>query len=73
MTCWRSECLHDAQVARVYSELGATVVREVAKLRLARKNTVRFDEELGAMVVRLPGRSRDEAFLLDPAVVRRND
>ena len=48
-------------------------MQEVAKLKLARKNVVRFDEELAAMVVRLPGQSRDESFLLSPAVVRRND
>lgn len=63
----------DPQVSRVYSELGATVVREVAKLKMARKNVVRFDEELRALVVRLPGQSRDDAFLLSAAVVRRND
>jgi len=61
------------EVSRQYGELGASVVREVAKLKFAQKNTVRFDEEAGAMVVRLPGRSREEVFLLHPALVRRND
>ncbi len=44
---------------------------QVAKLRLAPKNSVRYDGELGAFVVRLP--NGEEEFLLDPAVVRRND
>lgn len=43
----------------------------MAKLRLAPKNSVRYDGELGAFVVKLP--NGEEEFLLDPAVVRRND
>ncbi|KAL4447632.1 hypothetical protein ABPG75_004851 [Micractinium tetrahymenae] len=57
--------------AQAFLELGAAVVREVAKLRVAPKNSVRYDAELGAFVVRLP--NGEEEFLLDPAVVRRND
>jgi DUF971 family protein len=61
--------------------LAAAVVQEVAKLRLQRKNSVRFDSELRALVVRLPAlpgepagpKEDDDEFLLDPAVVRRND
>lgn len=64
-------------VARCFSELGAAVVQEIAKLRAQRKNSVRFDSELRALVVRLPGGGgeggSDEELLLDPAVVRRND
>lgn len=57
--------------AQAFLELGAAVVREVAKLRVAPKNSVRYDGELGAFVVRLP--NGEEEFLLDPPVVRRND
>ncbi|KAI7842036.1 hypothetical protein COHA_004236 [Chlorella ohadii] len=57
--------------AQAFLELGAAVVREVAKLRMAPKNSVRYDRELGAFVVRLPNGQED--FLLDAAVVRRND
>jgi hypothetical protein len=71
-------------VAQCFSQLGAAVVQEIAKLRAQRKNSVRFDRELDAFVVRLPAAlgaharggesaSGDEDFLLDPAVVRRND
>lgn len=56
----------------MYGELGATVVREVAKLKLMRRNSVRFDKEIGAVVVKLPGEAEEE-FLLSPALVRRND
>ena len=76
-------------VAQCFSTLAAAVVQEIAKLRAQRKNSVRFDAELAAFVVRLPqpqrgadvaggaqggtvGQEEDE-FLLDPAVVRRND
>lgn len=61
------------QTAQAYLELGAAVVREVAKLRKAPKNSVRWDGELRAVVVRLPGAGPEDEFCLDPAVVRRND
>lgn len=57
--------------AQSFLELGAAVVREVSKLRMSSKNSVRYDEELGAFVVKLP--NGEEEFLLDPATVRRND
>lgn len=68
-------------VARCFSTLAAAVVQEIAKLRAQRKNSVRYDAELRAFVVKLPqqpGSDADSAgegaeFLLDPAVVRRND
>ena len=74
-------------VAQCFSTLAAAVVQEIAKLRAQRKNSVRFDAELAALVVRLPqpqqgaavaggvqgGTQEEEEFLLDPAVVRRND
>lgn len=41
-------------VGTAFSELAVAVVREVAKLRNLRKNTVRFDAELGVFVARLP-------------------
>jgi hypothetical protein len=62
-------------VARCFSDLGAAVVQEIAKLRAQRKNSVRFDTELGAFVVKLPEATGlgGEEFLLHPATVRRND
>jgi Mrp family chromosome partitioning ATPase len=59
--------------AQSYFELGAAVVREVSKLRRAPQNAVRYDTELRALVVRLPGDGPEDEFALDPAVVRRND
>ena len=72
------------QVAKCFSELAAATVQEIAKLRAQRKNSVRFDRELGAFVVRLPSVATSvngaalandevEEFLLHPAEVRRND
>eukprot|EP00884_Botryococcus_braunii_P023441 jgi/Botrbrau1/9781/Bobra.85_1s0025.1 len=57
--------------SETYMQLGAIVVREIAKLDLIEKNAVRFDEEAGVFEVRLP--AGGETFRLDPAVVRRND
>jgi MinD-like ATPase involved in chromosome partitioning or flagellar assembly len=72
--------------AQAFLELGAAVVREVAKLRVAPRGTVRYDAELGCFVVKLPGAEGQQGqqgqqgaaaaaaeFWLDPAVVRRND
>eukprot|EP00892_Ulva_mutabilis_P002748 jgi/Ulvmu1/12474/UM009_0126.1 len=58
------------EVAGAFGELGAAVVREIAKLSRAAKNTVRFDAEL-----RAPEADEEDegAFLLDPAAVRRAD
>jgi hypothetical protein len=48
--------------------------RQVAKLRVSPKSAVRYDRELRALVVKLPNSPEGEGeFLLDPAVVRRND
>lgn len=76
-------------VGTAFSELAVAVVREVAKLRNLRKNSVRFDAELGVFVARLPQvpgpngagdgsaapASADgiDEFLLHPAIVRRSD
>ncbi|GAB4816276.1 hypothetical protein N2152v2_003322 [Parachlorella kessleri] len=57
--------------AQAFSQLGASVVREVSKLRMASKTAVRYDKELHALAVRMP--STQEEFLLDPATVRRHD
>ena len=59
--------------AQAFLELGAAVVREVAKLRRAPQNSVRWDAELGVVVVRLPGDGPEGEFCLDAATVRRND
>ena len=59
--------------AQVYFDLGAAVVREVSKLRRAPQNAVRWDAEIKALVVRLPGDGPAEEFALNAALVRRND
>lgn len=61
------------QTAQAFLELGAAVVREVAKLRAVPKTAVRWDGELKVLAVRMPNSTIEEEFLLDPAVVRRND
>ena len=62
------------ETAAVFQELGACVVREAAKLAKVPKNAVRYDEELKALVVRVPSSDgQSEEFYLDPATVRRND
>jgi Mrp family chromosome partitioning ATPase len=73
------------ETAQAFLELGAAVVREVAKLARAPRNAVRYDAALRCFVVRPPGAalmvdgdSADAAadaseFCLDPVVVRRND
>lgn len=58
-------------VARAFGDIGAAVVRESAKLKRAVKNAVRYDSELNALVVKIPG--KNEEFLLHPPDVRRND
>jgi len=62
-----------SEMAQPFFELGAAVVREVAKLRRAPKNSLRWDAELGLFVVRPPGSGTEGEFCLDAAVVRRND
>ena len=66
------------KTAAVFQELGACVVREAAKLSKVPKNAVRYDEQLRALAVRVPGTATSSAsnaveFYLDPATVRRND
>jgi hypothetical protein len=64
-------------VAAAFMELGATVVREVAKLSVASKHGLTWDEQQQLMRVVLPGTSTGSApsapFFLQPAVVRRHD
>ncbi|KAF6266708.1 P-loop containing nucleoside triphosphate hydrolase protein [Scenedesmus sp. NREL 46B-D3] len=64
-------------VAAAFMELGATVVREVAKLSVASKHGMTWDEQQQLMRVVLPGTSTGSApsapFYLQPAVVRRHD
>jgi Mrp family chromosome partitioning ATPase/DUF971 family protein len=62
-----------SQTAKGFMELGAAVVMEVAKLKKAPKNTVRYDRGLRCFVVKLPNSNDGEAFMLDAATVRRND
>jgi Mrp family chromosome partitioning ATPase len=59
------------QVAQLYLDLGAAVVREVSKLRKAPRNSVRWDSEFECIAVKLP--EMEHTFYLDAAVVRRND
>ncbi|GAX74930.1 hypothetical protein CEUSTIGMA_g2376.t1 [Chlamydomonas eustigma] len=64
--------------SRTFMELGASVVREVAKMRggsqaSARGPSVYFDSEQGAIRVKLPGEASHEEYLLSPVTLRRND
>lgn len=59
-------------VASRYQELGACVVREVAKLKMALNNAVIYDESRKLLVVR-PPETAGEVIYLHPATVRRND
>lgn len=72
-----------SSTAQAYFDLGAAVVREVAKLRRVAQRNVRWDDEVGVLVVRMPvnannhGQSEENEsgneVYLDAAVVRRND
>lgn len=59
-------------LAARYTEIGANVVREVAKLKLAIANAVTYDEVRRVIVVSPPDQS-GKTFYLHPATVRRND
>ena len=56
--------------SKTFMELGACVVREVAKLTMQPTSLVTYDEARKTINVRLPG---TDAFCLHPATVRRND
>jgi len=63
-------------VGAAFMELGATVVREVAKLTATHKHGVSWDDKQQLLRVVLPaaaGSSPSAAFYLEPAVVRRHD
>lgn len=64
-------------VGRAFMELGATVVREVAKLSASQKYGVTWDKQQQLFRVALPpaagGSSPEEPFFLEAALVRRND
>lgn len=59
--------------ARSFMDLGAAVVREVAKMKKRPRNPVRYDAALRALIVRLPNAPNGEEFMLHCAMVRRND
>ena len=59
------------EVSRIFSQLGACVVQQCAKLRNEATTAVRYDAAAKAIRVRIPG--GEEEFLLHPATVRRND
>ncbi|KAK3273939.1 hypothetical protein CYMTET_17845, partial [Cymbomonas tetramitiformis] len=59
-------------LAARYTEIGANVVREVAKLKLAIANAVTYDEVRRVIAVSPPDQS-GKTFYLHPATVRRND
>ena len=66
-----------SQVSQCYSQLAAAVVQEVAKLSAQHKSSVDYDSAVGALRVRMPARpdvqQQGDEFLLEPAMVRRND
>ncbi|KAK9842847.1 hypothetical protein WJX74_003321 [Apatococcus lobatus] len=57
--------------ANAFMDLGAAVVREVAKLSMVGKASARYVEDCHAIAVKLPEQPLE--LYLDPAVVRRND
>ena len=61
-----------SDIARVFTDLGAVVVQEIAKLQKREKNTVRHDTERQLIVISMPGEVNEE-FCLEPRVVREND
>lgn len=63
-------------VGAAFMNLGATVVREVAKLSTKEKHGMNWDEQQQLFRVVLPaapGSSPSAPFFLEPAVVRRHD
>eukprot|EP00891_Asterochloris_glomerata_P007340 jgi/Astpho2/7340/fgenesh1_pm.00114_%23_1_t len=58
-----------SSTSQAFMNLGAAVVQEVAKLKLAPRNSVRYDAAQHAFVASIGS----EQLLLDPATVRRND
>lgn len=63
-------------VGAAFMELGATVVREVAKLSNSHKHGVTWDAQQELLRVVLPaaaGSSPSAPFFLEPAVLRRHD
>lgn len=58
-------------VGSTFTEIGACVVQQCAKLRQQVATAVVFDVELRALRVKLPGSNSE--FYLHPATVRRND
>ena len=61
-----------SDIARVFTDLGAVVVQEIAKLQKREKNTARHDTERQLIVISMPGEVNEE-FCLEPRVVREND
>lgn len=59
-----------SQLGSKFMELGAAVVREVARMRGEPGASVTYDSSLRAVRVALPG---SPPFFLNPALVRRND
>lgn len=59
------------EVAKTFSDIGACVVQQCAKLRQQVSTAVTYDKEIKVIRVKVP--SSDEEFLLHPATVRRND
>lgn len=62
-----------SHTSQAYLDLGAAVVREVAKLQKVSRNAVRWDEELGLLVFKDNSRDNQREIFLDAATVRRND
>ncbi|KAF8072891.1 HCF101 [Scenedesmus sp. PABB004] len=65
-------------VGAAFMELGATVVREVAKLAVSHRHGVTWDEGAALLRVVLPGAAGSGSapsapYYLDPALVRRHD
>ena len=59
-------------ISRLFTDLGAVVVQEIAKLNKAAKNYASYDADRKLVSVFVPGEV-DKHFYLDPQIIRQND
>ncbi|KAL6274661.1 hypothetical protein ACE6H2_025353 [Prunus campanulata] len=59
------------EVSKTFQDIGICVVQQCAKIRQQVSTAVTYDKSIKAIRVKVP--DSDEAFLLHPATVRRND
>lgn len=61
-----------SDISKIFTELGAIVVQEIAKLNKIERNSVRYDPEKNHVVVTLREKETS-TFFLDPKIIRQND